>query len=256
MNDAAITALLRSQLYAVLARGFTEPPRALADRQADGNRGDELAAAVEALPGGEDLAAVLGEFWRHRAAVNDKRALEELRSNYMELFGNLRSERGFPPYETEYTGGANDFLKNQDLADLMGFYRAFGLDLGASDELRERPDHIAVELEFLHFLCWKEACAREEGNEEHIGICLDAEQKFLRDHLGRWAEVFARGVEKTATGGFFSALAALLRKMVTQEAAIVGVTLDPVKVPPPRRVTEAEPMACGAEASCPLQRMG
>ncbi len=256
MNDAIINALLRSQLYAALARGFAEPPSALADWHADEAGGGELAAALEAFPGGEDLAAALREFFRHRAAANDERALQELRSDYMQLFGNLQSGRGFPPYETEYTGGANDFQKNQDLADLMGFYRAFALDLGADDQLRERPDHIAVELEFLHFLCWKETRAREEGNEEHISVCLDAQRKFLRDHLGRWAEVFACGVEKTAPDGLFPAVAALLRQVVTREAVALGITLDPVKVPPPRRVAEAESMACGAEASCPPQRMG
>jgi len=253
MNDAAVIALVRSQLYGVLARGFADPPPTLADWQAQSGGAEELIAAVEKLPGGAELAAGLRGLECARAGVATLEALDDLRSLGLELLGNLRT-RSFPPYETEYTRGG-DFRQNQDLADLMGFYQAFGVNLRQSEDSRERPDHIAVELEFLHFLCWKEAAARMEGDEEHISVCLDAERKFLGDHLGRWAELFARGLEKTAPEGFYPALAGLLRAVVTQELANLEVKPEPVEVPEPRR--PLEPMTCGAEVSAaPLVQIG
>jgi len=246
MNDAAVIALVRSQLYGVLARGFADPPRTLADWQAQGEGAEVLIVAVEKLPGSA-LAASLRALERARATVATEDALNELRTQALELFGNLRS-RSFPPYETEYTRGG-DFRQNQDLADLMGFYQAFGLNLRGTEELRERPDHIAVELEFMHFLCWKEAAARGDADEEHISVCLDAERKFLGDHLGRWAELFACGLEKTAPEGFYAALAALLRTVVAQEVANLEVKPEPVPAPQPRRAPE--PMSCGVEETPP-----
>jgi DMSO reductase family type II enzyme chaperone len=249
MNDAAVIALVRSQLYGLLARGFADPPRTLAEWQAAGQGAEELATAVERLPGGAPLAASLRALERAREAVVTQDTLTELRAQGLELLGNLRT-RSFPPYETEYTRGG-DFRQNQDLADLMGFYQAFGLNLRGSEESRERPDHIAVELEFMHFLCWKEAAARVEDDQQHIDVCRDAERKFLGDHLGRWAELFARGLEKTAPEGFYPALAALLRAVVTQELANLDVKPEPVEVPAPRRAPE--PMSCGVEgAPAPL----
>ena len=253
MNDAAVIALVRSQLYGVLARGFTGPPHTLAAWQEQYRGAEELAAAVEKFPDGAALAAALRALERARAAVGTEEALHELRRQGLELLGNLRS-RSFPPYETEYTRGG-DFRQNQDLADLMGFYQAFGVNLRDAEESRERPDHIAVELEFLHFLCWKEAAARLEGDEEHISVCLDAERKFLGDHLGRWADLFARGLEKTAPEGFYPALAALLRAVVAQEVANLEVKPEPVAVPEPR--SAPEPMTCGAdETPAPLVQIG
>ncbi len=60
------------------------------------------------------------------------------------------------PYETEYTT-PDALYKAHQLADIAGFYRAFGLEM--STENRERPDHLAAELEFMHFLALKEAQA-------------------------------------------------------------------------------------------------
>ena len=62
------------------------------------------------------------------------------------------------PYETEY-GNEALFQQPQELGDLMGFYRAFGLAM--KQDRRERADHISCECEFLMFLALKEAYALE-----------------------------------------------------------------------------------------------
>src|SRR3989338_7236875 len=79
MNDAAVIALVRSQLYGVLARGFTGPPHTLAAWQEQYRGAEELAAAVEKFPDGAALAAALRALKRARAAVGTEDALNELR---------------------------------------------------------------------------------------------------------------------------------------------------------------------------------
>ena len=59
-----------------------------------------------------------------RAGESDTAALA---SRYRFLFGHtVRGE--IPPYETEY-GNEALFQQPQELGDLMGFYRAFGLNV-------------------------------------------------------------------------------------------------------------------------------
>ena len=53
------------------------------------------------------------------------------------------------PYETEYDPLASA-RKGHRLADLLGFYEAFGVRL--ADHRKEFPDHIAAELEFMAIL--------------------------------------------------------------------------------------------------------
>jgi nitrate reductase assembly molybdenum cofactor insertion protein NarJ len=123
-------------------------------------------------------------------------------------------------YETEY-GLPHEFRQSQELADITGFYRAFGFRVGGTR--RERPDHVAVELEFLYALALKQAYAVEAGALEQAEICVDAQARFLQDHLGRWLELFARSL--AANGGIepFLSLACLLVGFVQADCAALGV---------------------------------
>ena len=71
----------------------------------------------------------------------------------------LERPAGCSPYEGSY--GAAPLLagKGAALADIAGFYAAFGMTPGAA----EVEDHIAAELEFMSVLALKEAAALAEG---------------------------------------------------------------------------------------------
>lgn len=109
------------------------------------------------------------------------------------------------------------------MADVAGFYRAFGFALG--QVVRERPDHVAVELEFMHVLALKEAYAWHVGEPEHAAICVDAQQKFLQDHLGRWFDLFTQGVTHNAPDSVYALAAQLAAVFVRADAERLGVAL-------------------------------
>jgi len=89
--------------------------------------------------------------------------------------------------------------------------------------VKERVDHIGIELEFMHFLTYKEAYAHQHHSEEQAQICVDAQQKFLREHLGRWAPVLARMLRRQTRHGVYGALAALLEDFLSVDCGYLGV---------------------------------
>ena len=192
------------------------------------DRADELRTTIEHLP---------------NAKENDTPSLA---SQYRVLFGH--TARGqIPPYETEY-GNEALFQQPQELGDLMGFYRAFGLT--PKQGKHERPDHVSCECEFLMFLALKEAYALEQDNREMLGETRKAEKLFLRDHLGRFLPAFASQLSRENTGGFYGALAQLSRRFVDAECSRMNVAPGPATLGLRPAEDSRVPMACGNAAEC------
>jgi DMSO reductase family type II enzyme chaperone len=170
----------------------------------------------------------------------------ELESEYLRAFGHTISKE-CPPYEAEYDQ-AHIFQKSHALADIAGFYRAFGLELGP--DFKDRLDHISVELEFMHFLCLKEAYALDKGHtEEQLAVCREAQAKFLGEHLGLWVFAFAERLDKKATGRLYELMAHLLSAFLTFEMRSLGLEPGKVRGLGVLEPLEQEPLDCEA---CPL----
>jgi len=101
-----------------------------------------------------------------------------------------------PAYETEYCAWNDTTHRSQELADIAGFYRAFGL--GPSRLAPERFDHVSLEIEFLSLLLEKDCWATENAEAEHMEVCRNARSAFLRDHASWWLPTFGRLLEKRA----------------------------------------------------------
>jgi DMSO reductase family type II enzyme chaperone len=148
------------------------------------------------------------------------------------------------PYESEYDPLASA-RKGHRLADLLGFYEAFGVQL--ADSLKEFPDHIAVELEFMAILLMKTAHAAAEEMDEARAVSEDAAQKFLTDHLAAWGGAFADRVEAATGDDFYRFSARLLREFLEAECRFLGV--DPST--PAASPQEPGPLACPFARECP-----
>lgn len=180
----------------------------------------------------------------HELDISSERAMDlgtwdlaALQSEYSRALG----VSGPLCYETEY-GLPHEFRQSQELADLAGFYRAFGFGVGG--QVRERQDHIAVELEFMYALCLKQAYAEEAGPSEAVDICSDAERKFLRDHLGRWIGFMAERIGQSAPDGPYRVLADLTVSFIQADAQGLGVRIEP------RLLTQVAPTPYGPDLSC------
>lgn len=177
---------------------------------------DEFAETLRALGGALDAHEALGPLVARLADVG----LDDLRGHWIELFDHGKGSVSL--YETEY-GRMRGMSKGNDLADLAGFYHAFGLDLDAT-EVHEQHDHVSVELEFYATLLAKERYLRDQSNDEGAEIVADARQKFLKDHLGGFVSALAGRVQEDAT---YAALFGWAASLVRHECELAGV------VPPP-----------------------
>lgn len=190
-----------------------------------------LASMIAGYPD-EDLAASLGDLGDGLgdhggvgpmiAALG--RGLDDLQAAYIDLFD--RGKDRVSLYETEH-GHMRGLAKGHDLADLAGFYKAFGLALD-HDAAHELLDHLAVELEFYAALLFKQDLLARQGDDEGCAIVEDARRKFLLDHLGRFAGVVAREVAARGDAVYAPALA-WCATLVAAECARLGVSPAPLE---------------------------
>ena len=76
-----------------------------------------------------------------------------------------------------------------------------------SEDFKDAPDHIAAELEFMHYLIYKEIEAANRGDDNSIFTCLADQQSFLKFHLGAWVPEFGRSVLDNGNTTFYQDLA-------------------------------------------------
>ena len=154
------------------------------------------------------------------------------------------------PHEGSYGDAPQLAGKAALLADISGFYMAFGLTPSTGEP--EVEDHIVAELEFMSALAVKEAWAIAEGQAEGLGVTRQAQLAFLADHLGRWAATFAEAIEAATPLAYYTTAAALLSLWVGAECERVGAAPQRVAgrlgLDPMQAETFTCPMA-GAESS-------
>jgi DMSO reductase family type II enzyme chaperone len=102
--------------------------------------------------------------------------------------------------------------------DIVRFYDYFGYRLG--DRFAWAPDHLSVELEFMHFLCFNEA---SDGDDQLSWQLAQAD--FAERHLANWVPQLAQAVERLAPGSLYARVLAALRDFVAQDLAWQGSTI-------------------------------
>lgn len=260
-SPAVERALGRSKIYLLLSWSMLYPEDdEFLDYLQSGEFVEDGRSALESLRGWLDgvggeraktkLAALLKyldriEQWVSSECVNWQ--LADLQAEHRRVFSNVIT-LDCPPYETLF-GNDHVFGQAHVMGDIAGFYRAFGVEL--SRDIHERMDHLSVELEFMHFLAYKESYARCHDGAERTQIVVDAQKKFVKDHIGRWVPLFARMLAKKADSGFFKDLAEFSSDWIDFEAAYMGVNPQPYSEADYRPATfnapEGQSYECGAQ---------
>ena len=173
--------------------------------------------------------------------------LTDLQSEHRRVFTNVIT-LDCPPYETLF-GNDHVFAQSHVMGDIAGFYKAFGVEL--SKDIHERLDHLSVEFEFMHFLTYKESYSRCHDGTEKTDIVVDAQKKFVKNHIGRWVPLFSRMLAKKADSGLFKLIADSMSDWMDFEVAFLSVTPQPYSEADYRPATfnapEGQTYECGAQ---------
>ena len=141
------------------------------------------------------------------AQVNYK----EFNSEFMRLFEVGLTAPSCSLYESQYISGQTTIFK-----ELISFYNFFDL---STAKARELPDHLRIELDFMHFLTFKEVERLHNGMD--AGSYVRAERDFLQRHLGRWVPLLNQKVEIIARLDFFKGLTRLLERFISCECTLL-----------------------------------
>jgi nitrate reductase assembly molybdenum cofactor insertion protein NarJ len=179
-----------------------------------------------------------------RVLLSDHKELDELRSEYIDLFDRGKQVNSL--YETEY-GRERALVKGNELVDISGFYHAFGFEMGGDGVQAEMIDHVAVELEFYALLLLKSELLNESSDSDGVEIVLDARKKFLKSHLGRFIGAICErpGVMDSS---FYSTVFQYCKDVVSAECDRLGVEVEPeswISGQP-----EVSEITCGGTVGC------
>jgi TorA maturation chaperone TorD len=207
----------------------------------DGNGGERAVQKIHALKKQLDLAETL------IASECANWQLSDLQSEHRRVFSNVIT-LDCPPYETLF-GNDHVFAQSHVMGDISGFYKAFGVEL--SKDIHERLDHLSVEFEFMHFLAYKESYSRCHDGAEKTQIVVDAQKKFVKNHIGRWVPLFCRMLAKKADSGLFKLVADMTGDWMEFETVFLGVAPQPYTETDYRPATfnspEGQTYECGAQ---------
>jgi DMSO reductase family type II enzyme chaperone len=208
----------RSRVYAAFTEMFEYPDK----EYFEAVRSGALAEALREVLRNVDPSLVEGADGDWEALSNAGDGEDDLAVEFTRLFDVGASGPPCPLYGGLY-GGA----RMKTMEEAVRFYNHFGLTL--SESPHELPDHLTTELEFLHFLAFREAQALEQGDDP--GAYRRAQRDFLARHLGRWIPKMREKMEHKDPMPFFLGLVRRLESFLMNDGAHLVAVAGPA--PPP-----------------------
>ncbi len=177
----------RSKCYALLASGYNVP----GEEQFAEISGGGLTKNLE-----EQLGELPYEFEFSIEAPPADWSHEDFQSEFLRLF---EVGAGGPP--CPLYGGVWSADRMKAMEEVIRFYNYFGLKL--SDERRIPPDHLATELEFLHYLTFRQAASKLA---QIAAPYRRAQLDFIERQPGNWVPKLKERLEELETAAFFTSL--------------------------------------------------
>lgn len=211
MNDKAAgmadLAALRQMAYSLLSAVFLGSWRDTAEEL-----GDTASEVLAVSDWAADMAFYppLRDFLRQLSEM-DPDSVGVFETTYLRLFGPTPSHNPVHLAETAYLiPGAE--RTGWILASIERHYASAGIESApASGNI---PDHLAVELEFLAFLCGSEATAWANDDFKEARRMQDRQRRFLDQHLSVWVPIMLREIEGRDDGLIISATRAVHTQVI------------------------------------------
>ncbi len=144
--------------------------------------------------------------------ASDEDNLDELAADYASLFLGI-GRRPAHPYESVYL--SNDKIAMREPYQAVSkIYQEEGLSV--SDEVKEPEDHVALEFEFMAYMCQRMDAALAKNDTVEAARILEVQRNFSREHLASWIPAFCNDIANgSAKFDFYAAIATLTERLVT-----------------------------------------
>ncbi len=146
----------------------------------------------------------------------------ELAVDYARVFlgaGVVQKEKISAPYESVYT--SQERLIMQAARDeVLAIYRQNGLDKKTTEHIPE--DHLAIELEFMAYLCEKTIEAYNNSDIEAVERYVEIQKSFIDNHLLNWLPFFCGEVTEFARTDFYRGIADITLSFVNMDKELLN----------------------------------
>lgn len=168
--------------------------------------------------------ALLRRFFQQTASDDPGAVETELAADYASLFLSI-GRKPVPPYESVYTSQER-LLMQRARDEVLAMYRQEGL--GRSDDFKEPEDHIAMEFEFMGYLCQKALESLDADDTEGAKAALQTQKDFLDKHLLVWVPQFCKDVQKSARTDFYKAVAQITDEHLSYEGEAIAELMEAI----------------------------
>ncbi len=196
-----VAAAVRSALYLRLATALSFPSPGLVEEAASGQFLAGLEEEASRLP-----FSFVVDPEEARALSDSSLAFDEVQAEYIRLFEVGPGRPPCPLYEGYHRSGRMKLME-----ETVRFYEHFGLKTRPGDQ----PDHLCAQLEFMHYLSFKEAANLGAGKPT-AGLAA-AQRDFLARHLCRWLPGLRARAEECGAPPFYGALLRLAERYCRED---------------------------------------
>lgn len=191
----------RKQRYLFLARLFREEPDA---------------AFLEGLRESADaFEGALGEYAQALVSRDIERERTDAAADFAACFLGM-SDNPVSPFESVWRSPLHLMMQEQR-DEVVAAYAAQGMGAASSFNLPE--DHIALELEFMAFLCGRAAEAFVANDAATLVSSEAAQQAFFFEHVNAWAGDVCDKLARRCRTDYLRAVAAWTEEVLGDESA-------------------------------------
>lgn len=183
-------------------------------------RNGELSTVLESLKhevsDGEDIAAgaaLMLDYLEETSGMDLAKLTEILGVDRTRLYRGVAKGYGPPPpYELVWSKNVEDFGVLQKISQV---YREAGLE--PSPDIKERLDHISIEMGFLQDLAQQEASAWNSGDDKTASRALERQRDFMDQHFGAWVPFFIEKAFEYVETDFYRGHLLMLRGFISEQ---------------------------------------
>ncbi len=197
--------------FRMLAACFYEPEK---DLFAEADLFDKLREHLEEIC--PEAAGFASEMGKSIQQYSD----EDLRIEHAKLFMGP-FELIAPPYGSVYLDEGGRVMGDSTM-EIIDVYQKE--DLARSDDFKDLPDHIVVEMEFMSYLIFKEREALERSDAEAAAEYRQKQSSFLKNYIHSWVPAFCKKIKEGTNNGFYSALADCVSTFITNSRLATQLT--------------------------------